>query len=248
MRVSVPPLADRRRESRFFSTLAVAMAIIAIGGFAPTYYASGWFSASGSYAAGERLVVLHSALVTAWFGLLLLQATLVRKGFMQLHRSIGFGGILLAVLLVMVGLVSSSLAASRPAAFIETALPTLVFLLVPLIDILLFAVFVGLAYVARRGRKSHKRWIVLATMNLLGAPVARLLPATWLQDIGLLPVFLVVDLLLIALATWDLRSLGRVHPVTLWGGLILIASQPLRLLVAETASWEWLAGWVTRLS
>jgi hypothetical protein len=36
------------------------------------------------------------------------------------------------------------------------------------------------------------------------------------------------------MVVWDLASRGRVHPVTLWGGLVLIVAQPLRMMLAET--------------
>jgi hypothetical protein len=39
--------------------------------------------------------------------------------------------------------------------------------------------------------------------------------------------------------------LKKVHPATLWGGLFLIASQPLRLLVTATSTWTSFAGWLT---
>lgn len=40
-----------------------------------------------------------------------------------------------------------------------------------------------------------------------------------------------------ALVVYDLTNRGCVHPATLWGGLFLIASQPLRLAVSDTSAW-----------
>jgi hypothetical protein len=47
------------------------------------------------------------------------------------------------------------------------------------------------------------------------------------------------------MAVWDYRSRGRVHPVTLWGGLALVLSQPLRLVLSGSAGWLAFAHWVT---
>jgi len=33
------------------------------------------------------------------------------------------------------------------------------------------------------------------------------------------------------------HGLGRLHPATLWGGLLLIASQPFRLWLSGAAAW-----------
>ena len=45
--------------------------------------------------------------------------------------------------------------------------------------------------------------------------------------------------------TYDLATLRRLHPATLWGGLFLVASQPLRLVIAGTESWMAAARWLT---
>ena len=56
-----------------------------------------------------------------------------------------------------------------------------------------------------------------------------------------------MDLFLVTLIVWDIVSRGRPHPVTLWGGLALILSQPLRMMLAETGVWMAVAGWMVGL-
>jgi len=41
----------------------------------------------------------------------------------------------------------------------------------------------------------------------------------------------------VPLAIWDFKTRGRLHPVTLWAGLLLIVSQPLRLWLSGTDAW-----------
>jgi hypothetical protein len=50
---------------------------------------------------------------------------------------------------------------------------------------------------------------------------------------------------IIALAIWDKRSVGRIHPITLWGGLVIIISQPLRLIISSTAIFMNFTEWAT---
>jgi hypothetical protein len=39
-------------------------------------------------------------------------------------------------------------------------------------------------------------------------------------------------------------TLRRLHPATLWGGLIIILSLPGRLLIASTQAWQSFAAWL----
>ena len=110
---------------------------------------------------------------------------------------------------------------------------------------LLFASFVGLAIAKRGESQAHKRWMLLASLNLITAAIAR-----WpgVITIGAPPLFFgLTDLFLVALVIWDRVSRGRVHPATKWGGLLIVASQPLRLVASGTAAWLAFARWATGL-
>ena len=50
---------------------------------------------------------------------------------------------------------------------------------------------------------------------------------------------------ILALAAYDLVSRKRVHPATIWGGLFLVVSQPLRLVIGGSAAWTAFAAWLT---
>ncbi len=40
-------------------------------------------------------------------------------------------------------------------------------------------------------------------------------------------------------------SRGRVHPVYVWGGAILVISVPLRLMISGTHAWQRVAQWMS---
>ncbi|HEX6105122.1 MAG TPA: hypothetical protein VFZ26_06020 [Gemmatimonadales bacterium] len=63
--------------------------------------------------------------------------------------------------------------------------------------------------------------------------------------IGLIGVFGLADLFIVACAGYDVVTRGRGHPATLWGGLAIVVSQPLRLALSGTAAWMAFAGWLT---
>jgi hypothetical protein len=93
----------------------------------------------------------------------------------------------------------------------------------------------------RRRRDTHKRLMLLATVSLLAAAVARLsrmvpIPPAVVAT-GPLFYFGVADVLILALAAYDLLTRGRVHAVTLWGGAFIIVSQAARLAISGTRGW-----------
>ena len=45
---------------------------------------------------------------------------------------------------------------------------------------------------------------------------------------------------------YDLVSRRRLHPAYLCGGLLIIASQPLRLMISGTPAWLAFADWLQR--
>jgi hypothetical protein len=92
--------------------------------------------------------------------------------------------------------------------------------------------------------------MLLATIGLLDAAVIRWPFVDMTAGIGAslwTRTDVAVDLFLVPMIIWDIVSRGRVHRVTLIGGLAVIASQPLRVMVSETHVWLNVAGWAIGL-
>jgi len=103
---------------------------------------------------------------------------------------------------------------------------------------------VGAAFYFRRRADTHKRLMTLGTISLMAAPIARL-PFGVMQA-GPLAFFGLADLFIVACLLYDLITRRRIHPATAWGGLLIVASQPLRLMISGTPAWMAFATWVTR--
>jgi hypothetical protein len=56
-------------------------------------------------------------------------------------------------------------------------------------------------------------------------------------EAGPIAFFAAADLFIVAGIVWDLVSRGRVHRVWIWGGLAIVVSQALRLLLSSTEAW-----------
>lgn len=232
------PLAERR----FYTGIAVAILVTVLIGFSRSFFLRPLFPDWPS--PSEGIFYVHGVAFAAWIGLLVVQTSLVAGGRTSVHRTIGPFGAMLAVAMVVLGTVAALTAARRATGFVGIPVPPLQFLAVPLFDMVLFATFVTLAIVRRRDGQSHKRLMLLATVNLITAAIAR-----WplVGTFGPPAYFGLTDLFLIVLAVWDFRTRGRLHPVTLWGGLLTILSQPLRLVVSGTAGWLAFARFLTGL-
>lgn len=237
--VDVP---GRAAERRFFTGMALALFAAVFVGFARSFYLHPLFPELD--VPPESIFLVHGVAFSAWMVLLVVQATLVARGRTDLHRRLGVFGALLAIAMVVLGTLGALAAARRPTGFFDVPVPPLQFLAVPLFAIALFALFVGLAIARRRDPQSHKRLMLLATIQLVTAAIAR-----WpvVSNFGPPAFFGVTDLFIVALAIWDFRTRGKLHPVTLWGGLLAIVAQPLQLAISGTDSWLAFAKWATGL-
>jgi uncharacterized membrane protein YozB (DUF420 family) len=237
-------------ERCFYSGMAVALLGTVVVGFARTFFLKPWFPEHQHLAAPEPFFLVHGVFFAAWFVLLAIQPLLVAGGNVAAHRRLGTWGAALAISMVVVGVVGSIMAARRPGGFIGVPLPPLQFLVVPFSALLLFVVFVALAFVRRRDAQSHKRLMLLASISMLEAAVARL-PLAFLTAPSPVPSFepfeLLTLLFLLPLVAWDVLSRGRLHAVTLWGGLALVASMPLRAALGATEGWQSAARWAVEL-
>ena len=119
---------------------------------------------------------------------------------------------------------------TAPDGFVDVSSPPEVFLAIPLLGLLQYAVFVVPAYLKRSNAQTHKRLMLLASLSILSAAIIRW-PVAMIYAPSPLPGFGYYDLVALAyllpLVAWDLTTLKRIHPVTLYGGLVLIAMVPI---------------------
>jgi hypothetical protein len=230
-------------EHTFFTAMSVAILGGVCFGFLRTFFLRRWFPEVHS--ASEPFFALHGLVFLGWYILLVVQSALVAQRRVALHRRLGVLGSVIATTMVILGLTATIIAARRPEGFINIPVPPLQFMAIPFVDMLLFPALIGTAFALRRDPQSHKRLMLIGSISLLAAAIAR-----W--PVGVLeagpPAFFgLTDLFLVPLVVWDLVTRRRLHPATLWGALALVVSQPLRLVLSGTGPWLAFARWLTAL-
>jgi hypothetical protein len=232
-----PSMQRSTRDRPLYIWVAVLIPIIVMVGFARTYYLKGLF---GNPVLPGLIVHLHGLVMTSWVVLFVVQVSLVATRRTRLHQRLGVLGAILAALVLFVGVVTAISAAARGAT---PGPPPLQFLVVPLGDMLIFAILVGTALYFRRRTDIHKRLMLLAAVNLLTPAIARI-PLHFIETGGPLVFFGLTDLGVLGCVVFDTVRNRRLHPVFLWGTVLIIASQPLRLILAGTDAWMRFAAWL----
>lgn len=239
--VSIPAGKDRRLASPirrvFFPSAYLLMALFVLVGFAPAFYLR-----RPELGPMPLPLVAHGLLMTAWMLTALVQSALPTLGRIRLHRALGWSGVLLAAVVWISGvlLVAYSVRTGRNPnpAFLPTPEA---FAIVPVRDLLLFGPMVLIAVLLRNsGPAAHKRLMLIAALSLMSAPLSRIpLPpppaAFFLGTLGVL----------IALAVYDLTSLKRLHPATLWGGVATVTSIGATPIIGRSPGWQTLVAALT---
>lgn len=236
---SNPELDRRNNERRLYLWAAVFIPIVVLIGFARTYYLKGLF---GTSPLPGLLVHLHGIVMSSWVVLFAAQVWLVAAHRTRLHQRLGVLGAVLAALVILVGVDTAISAAARDSVSGPQALG---FLVIPLSDMLVFAILIGTALYFRRRMDTHKRLMLLAALNLLPPAIARI-PLQFIETGGPVVFFGLTDLCVLACIVFDTVRNRRLHPVFVWATMLIVASQPLRLMLAGTDAWMRFATWLVK--
>lgn len=224
------------RERIFFGAMVGTLFVLVLWGFAPTLYLRSWMTAPPpSYLDPAQpiwwLFLAHGIAFSAWMALLLFQTLLVDTRHLRLHRTVGRYGYWLIGLTSLTALSVASYAARRgfhgpgdPISFAAASYSS----------VLCFAIMAWLGLNERRNAQRHKRLMLLATMTAASAGTSRIpiiadqFPA-WMDATALL---------LVPLAIWDVATLRRLAPATIWGGVLVLFVAFAAVPLGETATWH----------
>ena len=224
---------------RLYTCFAVCTFLIIFAGFAHTFYLRPLFETTRL----PLLLHLHGLLFTSWFVLFFVQARLVARHRIDLHRELGVTGAFLAPACACVAIRVAFNAGER--AFM--AHPTSLALLgrpsaMDFGTSLMFMVLVAIALSLRRRPDSHKRIMVLACCSILLPAIGRI-PFVF-DTAGLWGLVAMTEVPPLTCILYDTIKHRRLHPAFGWGGTLLLASFPAFMLVGSSDTWLKFLSWL----
>jgi len=233
----------------FYIGAGVFIVALSIAGFAPSLM---WPESRTVALPFTLAVALHALFGSAWVVLFLIQATLVATRRTAVHRRLGVVGAVVAVGFVVTGCwmfvqhadrgfdLSGDLMPGGTPAMPEVALA-------PVNQVVLFGILVGAAIWYRHRPPIHKRLMLFATLGVMtGAPIAHIV-GHWpvLQPVAAPVAGTLAVVLLLPSAIYDRLTMGRVHPVSLWGAVFVFGFNVVFFAgVPSTSAWRDFAVWL----
>lgn len=212
----------------FFAAMSALFLLVAIIGFGPNSVAI----LGGSKPSPPFIVHLHAAMMSFWLLLLLTQTLLKANNNLALHMRLGLCSLVFAPLMVLVMIAVTWVRYHDMSAAGLGAIASNI-LMLQIRAVLLFTMFLVWALRVRtRDGEAHKRLMLLATLVLLDAAIARM---SWLpghaMPLNYDAIHAYLLLLFAPLLVFDLLRYGRLHRTYVIGlSLLLVCMVATRLL------------------
>jgi hypothetical protein len=228
--------ASLRSERLFFLGMMAALVVLVAWGFAHSFYLRTVLTPPGTYLDRPDWMrwafMVHGTLFTCWIALFAVQTMLIGSKQLPLHKQVGQAIYPLFYAIVVYGLFVGWLGAKH--GFHDVPFDSVTFSALPWVVILAFAGLVWAGLNERRDPQRHKRLMLLGTIALADAGIAR---------VGLFQAFLppwldATVFMLIPLVIWDIATLRKVHRTTIIGGLVVAGALLLSVPIGMTRPWH----------
>lgn len=240
--ISVP--LNRQRAGRWFYIGTALIAILTvIAGFGPSL-----INTATRNGPVTPIVLWHAFFSLSWLLIFLVQASLIRKRRVALHRRLGAVSALVAVAVMVTGYMTILEMTRRGFDLSgDLAFKSHTLSLGPLSNLIAFGVLVAAGYWNRGQGEIHKRLMVLAINGgLMPAPLAHVFGhSAALRGEGALFLFTVM-VFLFAGAAYDRYASGHFCRVSLLGGIAILIWDAAAIAVGRSATWHQFSAWLLR--
>jgi hypothetical protein len=226
---------ERARVERrlFFVIMASAVIATVFAGFAPTFYLRSSFPQDRPMSV---LLHVHGIVFSAWVTVFLVQAILIARGSRRLHQRLGWVAVGIAATMVILVVAAMIEQLRRVGGFPPPPLA----LALSAFDIIVFAILVGAAVYCRKQPDWHRRFMLSATILLLGAPMFRVVihyvGITDMSKVGIVSTLL-VDAFFLPCFAYDLVTRHRIHPAYFVALVLIVLDQVAQVKVVTWEPW-----------
>lgn len=230
---------ERVRRRPLYVSLSVLMALIALVGFAPGVIKP---LLSGTIP-HDAIIHIHVAVYSVWLFLFFAQCVYAAIGKISVHRKLGKVLVWYAVLMFLVGVgVTTNRFVSQVHAGNLRAAETVN--LAPMVDMLAFPVFFGLAFAYRRKPEIHKRLMVVTATLILYPAMTRISFPRHMRSFVVFMIIWTSPILIAVAHDWIKRRV--IHPAYFFG-MLGLGVLGLRPMVLGSHLWASFAGWLVSL-
>lgn len=231
MAVNATFLNPRAADRRLFLIAAAGFPLLVLIGYFKSYYFSEFFDVKPL----SMYAHVHGVVMTVWVLYFTAQTLLIRIKNVKLHMSMGMAGVALACVVIVTGMV-----AAYQAHLVRKTAPAgvdpYVFFMIPVADMILFAIFFAAAIYYRKRPAEHKALMLLTAINFLSPALGRIpvVPSEYI----LLWIYGAPDVLALAGFAWYTWKHKKFNWVFAAGIALMIVSQPVRVVIAYSPAWH----------
>ena len=220
-------------DKYFYFAMALLLPALVVWGFSHTA------DANLFHAAVPRPTILwfHAAAFSLWLVFFLLQSLLVRTHHVVWHRTLGWFGLALGVIMIVLGDATAVVMGRFDTRILHQA-GTDVFEFISFYDMFIFTIWLALGIYWRRKPELHRRVFFIATCCLIGAAFGRV---PWLVTQTYNLSYACVDAVILLGVVRDLLVNRRIHKLYLVALPLLAVSQAITVRILATPPAWWVA-------
>lgn len=218
-------------DTYFYFAMSLLMTAVVVYGFSKTMGAR----IIHPKTAPPTILYVHAFVFYGWLAFFIFQSALVRTRNVKLHRTMGWFGVGLGVLIPMIG-VWTTITMGRIRFFVRHEADAPANMLIPLFDMVCFTTTFALAIYWRKKPEYHRRLILIATCALTAAGWGRFPGALFQSNY----FYAGVDLLILLGVVRDWIVNHRIHVVYKYALPAFVVGQTIVICTLATNQAYWL--------
>jgi len=171
---------NRKSRDLFFPIMSLLLLFIVLKGFGPSFFFRDRTSTEGGFGSDglPLYLIIHGLVMSTWMLLLVVQTGLVQIKNVKAHMTLGWAGLIVALLVIPTGILAMNgfgprlLALGVPPPVLREGLSLLFW--IDVFSLILFPSLIGAAVYYRKKTAWHKRLMLYAGFTVLTPALGRL--------------------------------------------------------------------------